>query len=372
MAMTTKSIQSQPDFQPRNRVAVVLNGNAKAVTGRVVRDVRGLLKDGPSSLYVSHSLEEAEFIARSIVRRGFDVVLSGGGDGTFSQIVTDVRRLHPHRMPAFGVLRLGTGNAMASTLGAARADRRGLAADIERAELCAAQTKINLLEVEGRLAPFSGIGLDSLILSDYNSVKASLANTPLRGLGQGAPGYAMAIATRSLWRFMSSQLPEVIIRNHGAPVEQIDLQGRTIGTIARGAVIHRGRVAIAAASTVPFFGFDLRLFPQSERRNDRFQLRVGKVSAFTALSKLPALFRGTFTDPGVRDYFCDDISIEVTSPTPLQIGGDEVGKRESVRIGMSHIQAVYGSRQPIPGTDALAALRARTALRAAARARRAA
>jgi diacylglycerol kinase family enzyme len=372
MVMTTKSIQSQPDFQPRNRVAVVLNGNAKAVTGRVIRDVRGLLKDGPSSLYVSHSLDEAEFIARSIVRRGFDVVLSGGGDGTFSQLVTDIKRLRPQRMPAFGVLRLGTGNSMASTLGAAGDDCRSLAADIERAELGAAQSELGLLEVEGRLAPFAGVGLDSLILSDYNSVKRSLADTPLRGLGQGGPGYAMAIATRTLWRFISSPLPEVIIRNHGAPVQKVDINGRTIGRVPRGGIIHQGPIAIAATSTIPFYGFDLRMFPQIDQRNDRFQLRVGKVRALSVLSQLPALFRGTFTDPGISDYFCTDISIELNSPMPLQISGDDVGERKRVRIKMSQVQAVRGSKQPISGTDALTALRERTALRVAARVRRAA
>ncbi len=363
MSLAPKHVQVEqvePSFRPRrNRVAVVLNGNAKAVTERVIRDVRGLLRDGPSGLYVSRSIEESEFIARSIVKRGFDVVLCGGGDGTFSQVVSDITRLRPAHMPAFGVLRLGTGNAMASALGAARADRRGIAADLERATLAAAQFEMKLVEVEGKLTPFSGIGLDSLILSDYNAVKKSLSGTFLRGLGEGGAGYATAIATRSLWRFVAKPLPEVIIRNEGAPAEQIDLQGRTVGWIQRGGIIHRGRVAIAAASAVPSFGFDFRLFPQVELRRDRFQLRVGNVSAYSALTGLPALFRGTFDHPHVHDFFCDAVSIELPSPTPLQIGGDEVGERERVHMSLAHVRGVRGSKRALPGQSALDALAAR-------------
>jgi len=346
MSIAPKSIQSQPR---ERRVAVVLNGNARSVNERVIRDVRAALAHDPSSLYVSRSLDHAKFIARQIVARDYDVVVSGGGDGTFTQVVSDIADLHPARMPAFGLLRLGTGNALANVLGPARATAQGLAADLGRARRVEAETDLNLLAVEGRLTPFAGVGLDSLILADYNTTKKSLENTPLRELAKGGAGYAMSVATRSLWRFVLDPLPEVIVRNQGAPAQRVDIHGRSIGApVPRGGILYKGPVSIAAASTIPYYGLGLRLFPQADQRTDRFQLRVaGPLSALEVLARLPSIFRGTFEHANVHDYFCTAASIEVAASTPVQVGGDEVGERRVVHIGMSSVRAVRGSELPL-------------------------
>jgi len=322
------------------RVAIVLNGNARAVTTGVVRSLRELLAD-PGSLYVSQSLEQGRFIARHIVNRGYDVVLSGGGDGTFCQIVSDVTALRPHRLPAFGVLRLGTGNALAQVLEASPATHEGLAADLQRAQRSRTTRPLNMLRVEGRLAPFAGAGLDALILSDYNATRRSLNSTPLGRVMLGGPGYALSIATRSLWRFTTQPWPEVTIRNDGAPTRRIDLQGRPTGPVmARGEILYRGPVAIAAASTIPFYGLGLRLFPQVEHSVDRFQLRVGHIGPLSVLTRLPALFAGTLDDPGIHDFLCTAVTIELTRPAPLQVGGDEIGDRSRIRIGMDRVPVI--------------------------------
>jgi len=326
----------------QRRVAVVLNGNAKAVSERVVRDLRSLMDD-PSSLFVSRSLDQGQFVARHIVNKGVDVVLCGGGDGTFCQVVSDVAALHPRKMPSFGVLRLGTGNALASALDASGSNLDGLAADLARARRRDSDADLNLLRIEGRLSPFAGIGLDSLILSDYNSVKRSLAGTPLGGLVQGGPGYAAAIATRSLWRILLEEKPEITIRNDGAPAQRIDILGRPVGRpVPRGAILFKGPVTIAAASTIPFYGLGLRLFPQADQRVDRFQLRVSNIDPLTVLPRLPSLFKGTFDSPEIHDFFCTAITIQSHRPHPLQVGGDEVGERSTMHIGMSRVRVVQG------------------------------
>jgi diacylglycerol kinase family enzyme len=328
-----------PVKQPK--VAIVLNGNAKAVTDRVVRDLKQVVQD--ETIYISNSLDQAKFIARHIVNKGFDVVLCGGGDGTFAQCLTDLTELRPHGAPAMGVLRLGTGNALANVLGASKANLKGLAADLRRARRADAQTDLAMLRVEGRLAPFAGVGFDSMVLSDYNATKGSLKKTPLSSLGEGPPGYALAIATRSLWRLMLQPQPEVTIHNEGETAWRMDLSGRRMGQpIPRGGVIYSGPVTIAAASTIPYYGFGLRLFPQADQRQDRFQLRVANIDAFSVLTRLPAFFRGELDDPRVHDYFCSAISIHPTAATPVQIGGDEVGKRSTLQIGMTTVRAVVG------------------------------
>lgn len=331
--------QLHPIKQPK--VAIVLNGNAKAVTDHVVRDLKQVVQD--ETIYISNSLEQSKFIARHIVNKGFDVVLCGGGDGTFSQCLTDLTELRPHNAPAMGVLRLGTGNALANVLGASKANLKGLAADLRRARQADARTKLAMLRVEGRLAPFAGVGLDSMILSDYNATKGSLKKTPLAALGEGGPGYALAIATRSLWRLVLQPQPEVTIRNEGELAWRMDLSGRRMGQpIARGGVIYAGPVTIAAASTIPYYGLGLRLFPQADQRQDRFQLRVANIDALSVLPRLPALFKGELDDPRIHDFFCTAVSIHPTAATSVQIGGDEVGKRSTLQIGMTTVRAVVG------------------------------
>jgi diacylglycerol kinase family enzyme len=347
----------RPSVPRARRVATVLNANARAVSDELIRQILANA-DHPSDVFVSRSLEHAGFIARQIVRARYDVVLCGGGDGTFAQIVSDIVALRPRRMPAFGTLRLGTGNALASVLGATRADVRGVNADIRRAEDARSERDLNLLTVGDRIAPFAGVGLDSLILSDYNTVKRSVAKTPLSGLLEGGAGYATAIATRSLWRFTLGSLPFVTIRNEGAPAQRVDIQGRPIGApVPRGEILFSGPAAVASASTIPNYGLGMRVFPQVDKYPDRFQLRVGKLGAFSTLLKLRELFNGTYDPPGINDFICTSVSMEVAEPTPFQVGGDEVGKLRTMHIGMTSVRAIRGTELPLVDARSLDAAR---------------
>lgn len=337
----------RPDVEGhRPRVAVVLNGNARSVTDAVLRDLRHVLRD--ETLYISQSVEQSRFIARHLVNKRFDVVLCGGGDGTFAQCITDVMELRPRRAPAFGVLRLGTGNALATALGASRPTLRGLLADLACARDARARRPLPMLEVDGRLTPFAGVGLDSIILEDYNATKRTLRGTPLSSLGEGAPGYGLAVTTRSLWRFLADDRPELLIRNTGETCWRVDAHGRPTGRpIPRGAVIYRGPVGLASVSSIPYYGFGLRAFPQADRRTDRFQLRICNLDALTILTRLPALFRGEYTDPRLLDFFCTRLSMEILGgAAPVQVGGDEVGRQQRIRVGMRQIQAVLGACAP--------------------------
>jgi diacylglycerol kinase family enzyme len=329
------------------RIAVVLNGNARAVKAEVIQALGGVLRD--EDIFVTRSTEQGRFIARTIVNRGYEVVVCGGGDGTFSQCVTDVLALRrPGGEPAFGVLRLGTGNALATALGASSPTAAGLAADLRLAADPAARRELGMLQVEGRLAPFAGVGLDALILEDYNAVKQALRRTPARALGEGAAGYALAVGSRSLLRLLREPRPEVLIRNLGEPAQRIDTRGRPLGRpVPRGAVLYRGPVLIAAASTVPYYGLGLKLFPQAGARVDRFQLRVADVDPFRILLKLPALFRGELEDPGILDFLCTRVSIQLAKPGAVQVGGDEIGRRSSLQLGLRRVTAVARGEAPL-------------------------
>jgi|GEM_PF-406890 diacylglycerol kinase family enzyme len=327
----------------RPKVAIVLNLNAGSVTDALVKDVKRLCNH--ESVYLSRSLEQAQFIARRIVSQKYDVVLCGGGDGTFGRCVSDVTALNPERLPAFGVLRLGTGNGLADALGASPRGIKGILADLKCAQTPEAQRDLALLQVEDRVSTFAGVGLDSMILEDYIKTKAKLSAGPLAKLAGGAAGYALAIASRSIPRYVLQARPAVTVRNEGNTTYRLDTMGQAVGApIARGEIIYKGPISIAATSTIPFYGLGLRLFPHAEKREGRFQLRLADLGLMEILPYIPLLFSGQFTHPRVYDYACNAVSIEVDKPTAFQIGGDLVGERKKLSMRLTKITALDGAR----------------------------
>src|SRR6187551_1716426 len=120
-------------FPQDPRIAVVVNGNAKSVTEEVISTLHQILLGG--DLFVSRSLDDARHIAHTIVSRGYGTVLTGGGDGTFTVMVTEVVRAARARgapTPRFGLLKLGTGNALAWVVGAREVKGGEVDADIRR------------------------------------------------------------------------------------------------------------------------------------------------------------------------------------------------------------------------------------------------
>src|SRR6187399_3377194 len=145
-------------FPQDPRIAVVVNGNAKSVTQEVISTLHQILLGG--DLFVSRSLDDARHIARTIVSRGYGTVLTGGGDGTFTVMVTEVvreGRKQNRAHPRFGLLKLGTGNALAWVVGARDLNGTEVQADIRR--LCeeAGSRTMRLIEVEGIITPFCGL-----------------------------------------------------------------------------------------------------------------------------------------------------------------------------------------------------------------------
>src|SRR3954466_1923349 len=132
------------------RIAVVVNGNAKNATLDVISTLDQILSGG--DLFVSRKLSDARHIAKTLVARGYGTVLTGGGDGTFTVMVTEVvheARRSGRPLPRFGLLKLGTGNSLAWVVGAQGADKRDLQADIRRLMEEAGSRAMRLIEVEG-------------------------------------------------------------------------------------------------------------------------------------------------------------------------------------------------------------------------------
>jgi diacylglycerol kinase family enzyme len=329
----------------RARVAVVLNQNARGVRPDVVERLGRLVPQ--RDLFISESIADSQRIARTVVERAYDGVLFGGGDGTFTQCISDLAgeaKRSDLPLPGVGVLRLGTGNALADAIGASRPTLDGLVKDLRRARAAEGERSLPLLSVDGKLTPFAGCGLDAQILDDFARLGELIdRTTPRLGLepdkiGAGAR-YAMTVALRSVPRFVTRRLPEIEVVNTGELAFKVDQETGDVlydRPIATGEVIFRGRAALCSTSTIPYFGLKMKMFPYVERMPGRFQLRCSTASAFETIANLPAVFRGEYRSPNLHDFLCTALEVRMEEPVPVQIGGDLAeGLRDRLEVALA-------------------------------------
>lgn len=320
------------------RTAVVVNGNAKNVNEDVIASIKRVL--GERDLFVSQRLEQAPTIAQKIVERGYGTVLTGGGDGTFTVMVTEVVKAAEKAglgAPRFGVLKLGTGNALAWVVGPSTLGSKNR--PIEQQELLrgTGSKKIQLVEVEGYLTPFAGLGADAQVLADYHATRDALHGTLLQPFGRGLCGYGVAAVTRSLPGAFRRPMPLVRIYNDGETAWRVTQAGVCYDQpIEKGQLIYEGKARIAALSTIPFYGFGMRLFPFADARSDRMNLRVSTLGSGQFVRHMSGIWNGTYENTAhLFDYLVDRVRIEADHATDFQIGGDSRGVRTTLSASVS-------------------------------------
>ena len=331
------------------RVAVLLNANARNVSETLKRELENFVP--PEDLFFSRCFADARSIARSVIERGYGTVLTGGGDGTFVGYVNCLFEeamqrpgavegrtalklapvpAHRVRLPRFGVLKLGTGNAMADFSGAS-ARRVGVVEDILRARSgeCSASRPLHLVVHEGKRAPFAGLGIDARLLNDYVSIK--------HRVGPGGLGYFCSIVGKTIPAYLLQRgVPNVEVVNLGSFAQQIGPDGKPLGRdIQRGEIIYRGPCKVASVGTVPNYGFGFQMFPFALRHPGRFQLRLTAIGVPKILANVRTLWRGGPPPAGILDFHCDNVLIKFDRDMPLQVGGDAEGYRREVQFGMA-------------------------------------
>ena len=328
----------QPFAAPDAHVAVLLNANAKQVNADVRRALSSVVPH--EDLYLSNSHEEASAIADEVVTRRYRTVFTGGGDGTFvswvNRILESAER-RSARPPRFGVLALGTGNAVAEMVGASPRRHvqdltRFVRGEVDRVR------RLDLLTCDGRRTPFAGVGIDAAVVNDYVWLKEQLAGTPLRRLGLGFPGYAIAGALRSVPRYLLERRPSYCeVVNVGRAAWRLDALGNRVGRpIAHGELLYAGPCMMAAASTVPYYGLGLRAFPFAERAPGMMQVRLlTQIPVSAVLLNLPRIWSGEFSHDALLDFHADRVALRFERPMPLQVGGDAEGWRDELTFGMS-------------------------------------
>lgn len=325
----TQPIQDAPGRA--GRAAVILNKNAKRVTERVRRRVINAAPD--ADVFFTESLEQARFVTRRVVDSGYGTVITGGGDGTvmntIQEVLARVDQVGGPR-PRFGVLKLGTGNAVAAFLGA-----RNYAKDLN--DFQSGQTRpVDLLRMDGGMrTTFCGFGWDALILNDYHAMRQAAERFAVtRALFKSAAGYLVAGIGKSV--------PELMIRRPRWNVKVVN--GNSIGfrlengkvaqRFAPGETIFEGPSRMICAGTTPNYGFKFKIMPYADLTDGMFHLRMIDMGAMRAVTHLPQIWRGTYQHRQITDFQLVDCHLEFDKDIPCQVAGDAEGYRRSVHLGL--------------------------------------
>lgn len=310
---------------------VVLNANAGRVTRRLTEAIRRVA--GPEHVFLTESKEHAEQVLRLCVERGYRAIFAGGGDGTIMDTVNTLESLRLPELPPIGVLRLGTGNALAIWLGASRPVldlRRFLAEGAPRV------VRVRMVTTDGHLHPFGGAGYDAAILNDYYRLKRRLAGGWAPWLGQGLLGYVLAGFGMTLPNHLLRRRPQATVINIGEPAWRIGPGGDELGPpIPRGEVLFRGPIAHVGAATTPQLGYGMRFFPFACRRPGRFHLRVLDFNPVQSALYFPQAWTGALQHPQLHDFYAERVRVVFNQAVPFQMGGDPAGYRDEVNFGLS-------------------------------------
>ena len=296
-------------------------------------------------LYVTHDFKECDQSLDDIFKKKYPLIFCGGGDGTVMRIIEQyylkVKALkvsgRDHRIPKFGILKLGTGNALAGVLGMPKkaepinAVNSAMEGDI-------VLKKFNIIESGGRMFYFGGIGLDALVLNDYLEIKNRFSKGILKKFSNTLSGYFTAIFIKSIPKilFRGFKLKVRIINESNYPVFKVSFsKGIEQTEIKKGDIIYQGNADAVIFGTTTDFGYKLRVMPFAFEKPGYFNLKIANTGIFKMLANLKHLWTGKWEDPELYDFLAREIKIEIDGDAPLELGGDPEGYTKELKLKIS-------------------------------------
>ena len=311
-------------------VAAWFNGRARKVTPARIEAFRQAMPN--ATVYAATSLEEARADAAALLETKPRLVFCGGGDGTVVVLLNLLRDAGCTTFPTIALFKLGTGNGWPSAVGAI-----GYPQTIEILDALPKilpTQRFDLIETEGRLSVFAGVGWDATLVHDYHSNLAQARQTPLAGplagkINEGLGGYLFSLFTRTV----PGEIGQLVFKGRTSmKVEDLGSDALTlvknqVVRVDSGTVLYEGPVSVGAAATEPYWGAKFKAFPHARRVPGRINFRVYDRPVFEGVANMLNLWRGSRV-AGMHDFFVSSIRVTLSRPMPFQIGGDVIGLRE--------------------------------------------
>lgn len=325
-------------------LAVYLNGRAKAVTPKIVRALERALPH--AQILVSADLDQARRHVQLIAEDRPYALLVGGGDGTCARLLNELRRAWSGPFPPLGLLKLGTGNGWANAAGAVPFKKLVPQLPLLPRELPTA--RFNLVEVEGTLCQFAGVGWDARILNDYlrnldkRSSQLFMSRFSTR-LHKGLGGYFYSLfritVPEEIVLLLRKGPARVTVENLGEEAFALDATGQPVrweGLAGRDPrVLYEGPISVGGAATIEEWGFGLRSYPFARAKPGFLNLRVYDRPVIEAVPNIPRLYTGHFPQPGMHDLFATRARMTFSRRMPFQVAGDGDGMRQSVEFRLA-------------------------------------
>jgi len=210
------NVERLPVRNASERVAVLLNANARSVSDGLKRELENFVP--PEDLYYSRCFDDARGIAGRCSTRATARCSPAAA--------TELRRLRqlplrrsdaapPRRLarrlearPGSGPLHPHAADRRAQARHRQRggrfrrrhrtARRRGRGHPPRPLGRSLDSLQLHLLSHEGKRAPFAGLGIDAQLLNDYVGLKEKVKGTRFEFLGTGGLGYFCSIAGRTI------------------------------------------------------------------------------------------------------------------------------------------------------------------------------
>jgi diacylglycerol kinase family enzyme len=324
------------------KLAVMVNANAKRGGRRVAVQIARALPGATVKLTRTQAEMDAWLRAQLDLPRPPACFLAAGGDGTVVALVNALARVVEGKLPPFGILPLGTGNAWANSTGAPKlgtalalldeAGSMGRAMPVRRFGIAVATPEGGA----SVLTHMAGSGWDAQILNDY---KVQLAATKSARAAKSVYGYLGAVLFRTTPKLILRGRPNVVVEALGDEVFVFDPGGHLVRSDARrGSILYDGPVSVAGVATCPEFGYRFKAYPHAERFLGKLSVRVYDRTPLGGIRDIPKLWVGAPL-AGMHDWFTCAVRMTFDRPTPMQIGGDAVGVHRVVEYRISDREA---------------------------------
>jgi diacylglycerol kinase family enzyme len=373
--------KQSPETPAPSGIAIILNTNARGVSDELIRTIQAkfLFLPNEARIFVTSTTEQAKKAVDDLQQQPAQIVIPVGGDGTLTTMIQYFHDKSPGRLPLFGYIPLGTGNALGSVIGCKPRHRFRLSKQIEAIQdvlkqlldiAQALEQKLDVpTEVEVDIVDlpllqittayqenkkdqiccfFAGIGFDSLMLQDYKELQQwSDQSTFWKDKFQSVWGYTVALFTRTLPKCVSNQSHLVKVElttkkdalwvdhRRGDIVRKIP-SPNSQGGKPQETMLYKGQAGIVAAATTPFYGGNLKLFPFARLTENGCQVRVGRIHPLNGVLNIPKIFDGSYRnfEMGCLDFVGTQFSLEIQGDDgyPVQHSGESMGPKTHVDL----------------------------------------